>query len=188
MLERLGLWRAGEDGPVAPETLQLDDDGVVPNSPLPVLLYRGEPAPGDAAAATFEHLFTAHRWPAQWRGGVFPFHHYHSRAHEALGVGAGWARIQLGGEHGPTVEVSAGDAIVLPAGTGHCRIKEEDEFTVVGAYPANQPEWDLLRADPREHDAAVERIARVPQPEADPVDGADGPLGRLWTTQPEPVR
>ncbi len=180
MLEPLGLWRAGEDAPAAPEALQLDDDGVVPNSPLPVLLYRSESAPACDAAATFERLFTASRWPAQWRGGVFPFHHYHSRAHEALGVSAGWARIQLGGEQGPVVEVSGGDAIVLPAGTGHCRIEEGDGFTVVGAYPANQPEWDLLRDDPREHDAAVERIARVPHPEADPVAGADGPLSRLW--------
>lgn len=180
LLEPLGLWRAAGAAPVAPETLHLEDDGVVPNSPLPVLLYRGEPADDCDAAAAFERLFTGNRWPAQWRGGVFAFHHYHSRAHEALGVSAGRARIQLGGEQGPIVEVSAGDAAVLPAGTGHCRIEGGDGFAVVGAYPENQPEWDLVRADPAEHDAAVERIARVPLPDADPVAGADGPLMGLW--------
>lgn len=181
LLERLGLWRTGEYGPVAPDTVQLSDDSVVPNNPLPVLLYRGEPTPEMDAAAGFEHLFTGNRWPAQWRGGVFPFRHYHSRAHEALGVSAGWAHIQLGGEQGPVVELSAGDALVLPAGTGHCRIEHGNGFTVVGAYPANQPEYDLLRAEPAEHDAAVERIARVPLPEADPVGGTDGAVPRSWS-------
>ena len=179
-LERLGLRRAADDAPVDPETLQLDDDGVVPNSWLPVLLYRGQPEHDGDAAALFERLFTANAWPAQWRGGVFAFHHYHSKAHEALGVSAGRARIQLGGEQGPIVDVGAGDALVLPAGTGHCRIEGDEGFSVVGAYPANQPEWDLVRADPAEHDAAVERIAWVPLPEGDPVTGPDGFLTARW--------
>lgn len=180
LLERLGLWSTREAVPVTPETLQLEGDGAVPNSPLPALVYRGDAAPDGDAAAAFEHLFTANRWPAQWDGSVFPFHHYHSTAHEALGVSAGWARLQLGGERGPVVEVSAGDAVVLPAGAGHCRIEHGGNFTVVGAYPANQPQWDLLEADPSGHDAAAQRIDRVPLPEADPVAGEDGALIRLW--------
>ncbi len=180
LLERLGLWNASDGAPVAPETLQLEGDGAVPNSPLPVLIYRGKPAPDCDAATTFEHLFTANRWPAQWDGSVFTFHHYHSTAHEALGVSSGWARIQLGGEQGSVVEVSAGDALVLPAGTGHCRIDHGGDFTVVGGYPANQPKWDLLEADPAGHDVAAQRIGQVPLPEADPVAGEDGPLTRLW--------
>ncbi len=179
-LEALGLWPADGDAPAEPETLQLEDDGVIPNSRLPVLLYRGDPTSGSDAATTFERLFSAHRWPPRWRYGVFPFQHYHSTAHEALGVSTGSARIQLGGERGPVVRVSAGDAVVLPAGTGHCRIEESEDFVVVGAYPANQPDYDQVRADPAEHDAAVERIARVPLPEADPVAGGSGPLMRLW--------
>lgn len=180
LIERLGLWRPGADAPAEPETLQLEDDGVTPNHRFPVLLYRGEPASGCDAAAAFEGLFAANRWPPQWRYGIFPFQHYHSTAHEVLGVTTGRARVQLGGEQGPIVELSAGDAVVLPAGTGHCRIEENYGFEVVGAYPANRAGPDLIRADPGEHDAAVERIARVPLPEADPVAGADGPVQRHW--------
>ena len=69
----------------------------------------------------------------------------------------------------------AGDTVVLPAGTGHRRVSASGDFTVVGAYPARQEDYDLLReAD----DAARSRIAALGAPEADPV-GGDGVAG--WT-------
>lgn len=179
-LERLGLTAPGE-GPAAPETLRLDDDGAVPNSRLSVLVYRGDAARAGDALADFEALFTTHDWPPQWRGGVFAYHHYHSSAHEALGVGTGHARIQLGGARGPVIALRAGDAVVLPAGTGHCRVEAGGGLAVVGAYPADGPDWDLCHADPAGHDAAVARIARVPLPGSDPVTGPDGALRHLWT-------
>jgi hypothetical protein len=49
--------------------------------------------------------------------------------------------------------------------------------TVVGAYPPGQ-DWDLRRGDPAEHDECVANIARVPEPDADPVGGS---LTELWT-------
>ncbi len=176
---RLGLVHDG--GAVsAPETLRLDDDGVIPNNALPVLLYRGDATDSDDAPREIEALFRANGWPPQWRGGVFAFHHYHSTAHEVLGVWGGWARIQLGGELGPIVRLEAGDVVVMPAGVGHCRIDGGAGFGVVGGYPANEPDWDLCRADPSIHDAAAARIARVPLPATDPVEGANGPLMRYW--------
>ena len=174
--ERLGLLDPGE-----PEPLYLDDDGVIPNNPLPALIYHGNVGRSADPAADFEALLRAQRWPAQWRGGVFGFHHYHSTAHEALAVFAGRARVQLGGRQGPVVAIEAGDVIILPAGVGHSRVEAADGFGVVGAYPANGPDWDLCREDPAAHDAAVARIARVPLPVADPVLGRDGPLLRLWS-------
>src|SRR3546814_12841261 len=59
---------------------------------------------------------------------IFDYHHYHSTTHEALGVYAGFARLALGGPGGRIIEVQAGDALLLPVGTGHCRIDGSDDL------------------------------------------------------------
>jgi uncharacterized protein YjlB len=143
----------------------------IPNHPrFPVLVYRGVEGVTDAAAA--RALFAEHGWGGTWVDGIFPFHHFHSTSHEALAVVAGQATVELGGPQGEAFEVSAGDVLVLPAGTGHRRATDRDGFTVVGAYPAGQEDYDLLRGDdPAEVAAARERIAALPAPPDDPVGG-----------------
>src|SRR5262245_32395734 len=126
-----------------PTTYRFEDDGQIPNNPhLPALLYRGVAIAGDAAAS--ERLFAGHAWGGLWRDGIYPFHHYHSTAHEALGIAAGRALVLLGGPRGVRVELQAGDVVVLPAGTGHCNLGASDDLLVVGAYPPGQ-RWDLRR-------------------------------------------
>ena len=148
--------------------------GEIPNHPRwPLLIYAGVMETPTAEA--FEDLFNRNQWPAAWRNGVFPFHHFHSNAHEVLGVYSGEVTVQFGGDDGVTVSAKPGDVIVLPAGTGHKKISSRGSLGIVGAYPAGANP-DTCRPG-RDHAAEV---ARVPLPAADPVLGPGGPLFRHW--------
>ena len=161
-----------------PQTLSLDPDDKMPNSRLAVLIYRGVIATESPnKAGGFDRLFEANGWRGIWRDGVYDFHHYHSNAHEVLGIAQGKATLQIGGERGRAVDVEAGDALVLPAGTGHRRIRQSENFVVIGAYPPGQEHYDICRE--RSPEAEL-RIEKVKLPQSDPIGGADGPLLRLW--------
>jgi uncharacterized protein YjlB len=164
-----------------PQTFTFADDGAIPNSHLPLLVYRGA-LPADAAA--IEQRFAANQWPPAWRNDVHPFQHFHSNVHEVLGVASGTAKVQFGGPSGQTLEVSAGDVVVLPAGVGHCRLEKSADLVIVGAYPDNAARPDQHRGNPAEHDAVLHNIAAVAVPDADPVTGAEGGLRTLWARQP----
>jgi uncharacterized protein YjlB len=166
--------------PSDPETFRFADEGAIPNNPkLPVLVYRAAFIASSDGAAAVERLFEANGWPPQWRAGIFPFHHYHSTAHEVLGIAHGQVRVRLGGERGRDFDLKAGDVVVLPAGTGHKRLMDRGDLVVVGGYPPG-PAWNLLRGEPSERPAAVWNIARVPLPKSGPVRGKDGPLLAHW--------
>ena len=154
------------------ETWQAPPGDRIPNHPsFPVLVYRGVDAASDGADAV-RALFAEHGWRGSWVDGVFDFHHFHSTSHEVLAVVAGAATLELGGPQGQAFDVAAGDVLVLPAGTGHRRASARDGFTVVGAYPAGQEDYDLLRGDsPDEVAAAQERITALGAPPQDPVGG-----------------
>jgi len=163
------------------QTRQFADDGTFPNHPvLPVLILRQAVSTevGDLAQ-TFERVFGAHDWQGQWRDGIFSYHHYHSTAHEVLGVAAGSAHVQLGGPNGDAFDVEAGDVLVLPAGVAHKNLGAARDFLVVGAYPEGQ-DWDLLRGRPGERPEADRNIEQVPLPDRDPVYGEEGPLVEHW--------
>lgn len=172
------------------------------NDVLPLLLYRGAVALGsDAPERDVEAVFWANGWGNGFRGDTFPFHHYHSIAHEVVGVARGTAQIQFGGPDGPVFDVEAGDAVLIPAGVVHCRLDDAPGFMSVGAYPPGQsPDLCVLSAEDarlagetpevgdlpvipvgqNELQAALARIKAVALPETDPIAGKRGPATKLW--------
>lgn len=156
------------------------DDGRVPNNPrLPLVVYRGVLATGPGAPATCEARFAANGWSGGWRAGIYAHHHYHSTAHEALGIVAGSARVRLGGEGGEVVELRAGDVVVIPAGVAHKGEAATPDFLVVGAYPGGRGP-DMRTPGAHERERALANIAAVPLPNADPLYGKAGPLIERW--------
>ena len=160
---------------------QLAASGAIPNHlRWPLLVYTGVVAISAAdPAADFEALFDRNGWPAAWRNGVHPFHHFHCDAHEALGVYSGEVTVQFGGDGGVVITAHPGDVIVLPAGTGHKKLSSRGTLGVVGAYPKGQhPDMCTPLLSSLKRSAAA--VARVVLPQRDPVYGAGGPLFTHW--------
>jgi uncharacterized protein YjlB len=169
------------NGP-APITHTFADDGRIPNNPrLPLILYRGginlagSPDPEDVV----EKAFAANGWGNMWRNGIYPYAHYHTMIHEAMGVARGRATVRFGGEKGEEIEIAPGDVVVLPAGTGHQCLTQTPTLVVIGAYPKNGT-YNLCRASKAEHAKALVTIPKVPLPATDPAFGPQGPLMTLW--------
>jgi uncharacterized protein YjlB len=182
-----GLWRprAAELRVMAlprkPRTYRFDGDGKTPNNRLPLVVFKHailfrnfDPA------SVFEELFAANGWKDSWRDTMYGFEHFHSETHEVLGLARGTVRARFGGTRGEELDLEAGDVVVLPAGTGHKRVRASRDLLIVGAYPENAGTYDEPRASPKAHDAALLKIKNVPLPRTDPVYGKSGPLLRAW--------
>ena len=162
-----------------PKTFIFKDDGQIPNSKHPLLVYKnGFIAGGDERAQWLEEKFASHNWSNSWRNGVYDYHHYHSITHEVLGVYNGKALLHLGGEHGEKIEVEAGDVIVIPAGVAH-KYLDGEYLKVVGAYP-NGSNYDLKKGKPGERPQADKNIASIAIPEQDPLFGKSHGVPVFW--------
>jgi uncharacterized protein YjlB len=165
---------------IEPLTAVFEDDGLVPNNPMPFLVYKQAIDLGnDHPEKTIEDLFGANGWGDMWRNGIYDYLHYHATVHEALGVARGHARVRFGGDHGKEIEVTAGDVAILPAGTGHQCLSASSDFSVVGAYPPGA-KMEVTRPTPENYRKAVKTIPEVELPNTDPVRGESGPLIKLW--------
>ncbi len=165
---------------IEPLNFVFTDDGLVPNNPMPFLVYKGAiDVANERPEETIERLFGSNGWGDMWRNGVYDYLHYHSTVHEALGVARGHARVRFGGDRGREFEIAAGDIAILPAGTGHRCLSASSDFCVIGAYPPG-PKMQITRPTPENHAKALKTIPEVPLPKTDPVLGPDGPLVRLW--------
>ncbi|WP_050183942.1 cupin domain-containing protein [Domibacillus robiginosus] len=158
-------------------TFQCRADGEIPNNEkLPIIIYQQAFV---HAPENIELAFNRHGWTNSWINGIFDYHHYHTNTHEVLGVRAGTAVVQIGGEQGKQIELKTGDVIVLPAGTGHKRLNQSSDFLVVGAYPDGRSP-NVKKQDPGSQAEALMEIKQVPRAETDPVFGEKGPLLDYW--------
>jgi uncharacterized protein YjlB len=159
----------------------LGDDGTFPNNELlPLLVYAGAlDLPERDPATLIEVILRENGWGGSWRSTVFGYHHYHSTAHEMLGIYSGRARVLFGGDHGPVIEATPGDVIIIPAGVAHNNLGSTPEFRCVGAYPRGQSP-DMNYGHPGERPRVDQNIARVPVPELDPIYSSGGPLLAHW--------
>lgn len=99
------------------------------------------------------------------------------------------------------VEVSAGDAVLIPAGVVHARLDDKPGYVSVGVYPpGQQPDLCVLSTEDAyvsnarddteglelkvvgeaEMPAIRTSIAAVPLPATDPLAGSSGPVADLW--------
>jgi uncharacterized protein YjlB len=163
-----------------PMTVVFEDDGLVPNNPMPLVLYKGavDVSRGHPEQA-IETLFGRHGWGQMWRDGIYDYLHYHATVHEALGIARGHALVLFGGERGEAIELTPGDVAILPAGTGHKCLFASHDFSVVGAYPPG-PKMQVTRPTPDNYRSALKTIPQVAKPTTDPVFGEGGELLRLW--------
>lgn len=156
-----------------------EGDGVPNNPTLATVIVKGAVAKGQGGDALMA-LLAQNRWGGNWQYTVFDYHHYHPNAHETLIVASGHAEIQLGGPTGDVVGVNEGDVLVLPAGTGHCRLAGSQDFSVCGGYPRGQENYETVRAGTMPIEDALTQIVRVPTPNVCPIFAEIGPLMTAW--------
>ncbi|KAH7394306.1 hypothetical protein BKA66DRAFT_297052 [Pyrenochaeta sp. MPI-SDFR-AT-0127] len=170
-----------------PEVYLLASNEFAPNSKLPVLIYRNclpRPFSEDETTAFLE----SHGWVKKGSWGHIPIRHFHPNTHECYGVFQGSSTLLIGQGHNDTsggqeIELTAGDVIVLPAGTAHCNIRSTKNYKYIGVYPEGAPRWrNELGKQKVDHEAFGKEIRAVAMPAQDPVNGANGPLLRLWET------
>src|ERR1019366_10124899 len=68
---------------IEPLSFVFEDDGIVPNNPMPLLVYsQAIDVANDHPEKTIEGLFGANGWGQMWRNGVYDYLHYHATVHE----------------------------------------------------------------------------------------------------------
>ncbi|KAF4548066.1 Hypothetical protein D9617_32g091860 [Elsinoe fawcettii] len=171
-----------------PDVYHLTPTVHVPNSRLPVLIYRNVlPRPHNQAST--KAALEKNDWI---QGGVFkhyPTHHYHTVTHECYAIFKGSTRYLIGkgplDEDIPGIELdlAAGDLVIQPAGVAHYNISSTEDFEYIGVYPKGSPHWDnnWCKADVQETQQKASVASTFPIPPSDPVHGINGPLVKIWT-------
>lgn len=161
----------------------IKDNGIFPNSPLPVLLYkRVLNIPRFLAASHVRKVFHMNGWTNNWQSGIYTYHHYHSITHEAFAAVKGQTVLLLGGENGKVIKFERGDVLIIPAGVAHKNLGKEKDVICVGGYPEGK-DFDMNYGQEGERPGTDQNISNVPIPSTDPVYGtSDNGLVAAWNT------
>lgn len=102
------------------EEIYLPSTPTIPNSPLPVLIYRGI-IPYEDDRDALVSLLTGNHFRVDSFAGAFPMKHYHSNTHECYCFVKGSTTYLLGNRdsddknsYGQRVKLSKGDVMILP--------------------------------------------------------------------------
>jgi uncharacterized protein YjlB len=172
-----------------PLKIYCQDNGIFPNSHLPVLLYKKAISiPHLFAAKKIMALFSKHNWSNTWDNGIFTYNHYHSVTHEVLAIYKGHGMLLLGGGNGHQISIEKGDVLIIPAGVAHKNMGAEHDIGCIGAYPDGR-DYDVNTGQPGERPGTDKNISLVPIPNEDPLMGNEYGVGFIWTTETstEPV-
>lgn len=160
------------------QDIYFHDDGTIPNSKLPVIVYYSITDVIDKST-WFEQNFAKNNWLNNWRDIILPYDHFHSNTHEILGISKGIVTLNIGGAKGKQLLLSAGDALLLPAGVGHYFVSSAGAYEVVGGYP-DGGNWNLLQELGADKDSIYAEIDSLEIPQLDPIHGLDGPMHKYW--------
>lgn len=167
------------EGLLDPLVRVFQPDGGIPNSNLPLVLWKGRLPIGTRDGRAACRLYQMNDWAGTWVYTVYPFWHFHTRGHEVLGCVSGRARIGFGGEGGIVADVEPGDVAIVPAGVGHRKLDGTTDFLMAGGYPPGQQGNIVSPGEMDAREIAAE-LRGVKLPLTDPITGkADGVVA-LW--------
>ncbi|MBZ4190471.1 cupin domain-containing protein [Niabella beijingensis] len=160
-----------------PDIFYFREDQQIPNSPFPLLVYRGFFDKDYAACESWlQKKFTANKWFPLPAFKIFDDTHYYSNTHIALGVCAGEAQLQLGGTLGITTTVEKGDVVILPAGVALRLIGSGSSFSMVAASSVKVPLEMHREQNGQAAGSALHNII----PDTDPILGRKEGLQDIW--------
>ena len=165
-----------------PQQYFLNDNGIFPNSILPVLYYSNAlQLPPLFSCRHVKNIFEKNNWTNRWRNGIHTYHHYHSVTHEAMAIIRGKTAIQLGGDDGIELTIQKGDVLVIPAGVAHKNLGNEKDAIAIGGYPGGR-DYDMNYGKPGERPGTDNKIKKLPVPSTDPLLGKTNGVPRIWKT------
>lgn len=171
-----------------PQQYFVSDNGIFPNSILPVLYYPNVlQLPLLFSAMHVKNKFEKNSWTNSWRSGIFTYHHYHSTTHEAMAIIRGKTTLQLGGDDGIQLTIQRGDVLVIPAGVAHKNLGNEKDVIAIGAYPGGR-DYDMNYGNAGERPSADSNIKKLPVPSTDPLLGKSKGLPRIWKAARQQAR